>query len=107
GFAGLPACLGGEIFGGVCLGAAGLAGIVERRSVAHRELRCGELGPALRQRVLHALVLADRPAEDDALLGVRRGASERDEAQADRLGGDQDAFGVHAVQNQAETLTFL
>src|SRR5439155_15391535 len=61
-----------------------------------------ELDPALRERVLDALVLADRAVEDDALVSVACGALERHAAQADRLGGDQDALRVHAVQDVIE-----
>ena len=57
--------------------------------------------------MLDRLVLADRPAEHDALLGVARGAGQRRAADADRLGRDQDALGVHAVQDVLEALALL
>ena len=47
------------------------------------------------------------PAEHDALLGVARGARERGPADADGLGGDQDALRVHAVQDVLEALALL
>src|SRR6185312_16686777 len=62
---------------------------------------------ALRERMLDALVLADGTAEDDALARVSGGAIERGEAQPDRLGGDQDALRIHAVQDLLEALAFL
>ena len=39
--------------------------------------------------------------------GVPRGAPERRAAEPDRLGGDQDALGIQAVQEYAEALAFL
>ena len=73
----------------------------------HQQLGRLQLDPALGERVLDALVLADRPAEDDALAGIARGAGERDAAEPDRLGGDQDALRVHPVQDVLEALAFL
>lgn len=46
-----------------------------------------------------ALVLADGPAEDDALLGVFGGFFEGDVAQSQRFAGEEAAFGVHAVED--------
>ena len=40
-------------------------------------------------------------------LGVARGAGERDAAEPDRLGGDQDALRVHPVQDVLEALALL
>jgi hypothetical protein len=52
--------------------------------------------------VLDALIHADRAVEDDALSGVLGGALDRDPARPDRLGADQDALGVEAVQDDLE-----
>ena len=60
-----------------------------------------------RDRELHALVLADRPAEHDALLGVVGGAADEELGIAQALRGDQDALGVHAVDDVAEALALL
>src|SRR5438105_8921877 len=57
--------------------------------------------------MLDSLVLADRPAEDDALAGVARGAGERGAPEPHRLGGDQNALRVHAVQDVLEPPALL
>ena len=62
---------------------------------------------ALGDRELHALVLADRPAEDDALLGVGADLVDEPVAVADAFGGDQRALGVEAGQDVLEALAFL
>ncbi len=56
--------------------------------------------------MLHALVHADGPSEDDALLGVGRRALQRRAAEAHGLRRDQDALGVEAVQEAGEALAF-
>jgi hypothetical protein len=66
-----------------------------------------EFHPRLRQRMLDGLVLADRAVEDDALVGVLDSPLQRRLAQADSLGGDQDALGVHAVQDVLEATALL
>src|SRR5829696_3279813 len=96
--------LGGEVFGRVRLGAALRAAVVEACRLEHHKV-CGlELGPAFRERMLDGLVLADRAAEDDPLAGVQRRTPERRAADADRLRRDQDALGIHAVQDRAEAV---
>src|SRR5258706_6683943 len=57
--------------------------------------------------MLDRLVLADRPVEYDAFLRIFRRALERDLAEADRFGGDQDALRVHAVEYVFEAAAFL
>ncbi|HNM98400.1 MAG TPA: serine/threonine-protein kinase, partial [Marmoricola sp.] len=75
---------------------------------AHRHQPGGlQLRPAMRQRMLDGLVLADRAVEHHALAGVLRGARQRRLAQAHGLGGDEDALGVHAVQDVLEAPAFL
>ncbi len=56
---------------------------------------------------LHALVLADRPAENRAVLGVGGGAIDEELPVADALGGDEDALGIHPVEDVAEALAFF
>ena len=51
-----------------------------------------------RDRELDALVLADRPVENDPLLRVGRRLVDEPVAVADALGGNQDALGVQAVE---------
>ena len=77
--------LAGEILRGVGLGAAGLAGVVERGRLEHHQVRGLELHPAGGERMLDRLVLADRPVEHDALVGVGRGLAQRRAAEADAL----------------------
>jgi hypothetical protein len=55
------------------------------------------VGPGDRER--DALVLSDGPAEHDAFAGVGDGALHEPAPVADAFGGDQDAFGVHAVED--------
>ena len=58
--------------------------------------------PVLRQRMLDALVHADRAVEHDAAFRIGRGPRQRDLAEANRFGRDQDALGIHAVQDVFE-----
>ena len=60
-----------------------------------------------RDRKLHALVLADRPVEDDALPGVLRRALDEPAAVANAFGRDQDPLGVQAVEQIPEPLAFF
>src|SRR3546814_1756169 len=48
--------------------------------------------------------LPDRPAEHLAFAGIAGGPGQGRPPQADRLGGNQDAFGVEPVQDVAEAL---
>ncbi len=57
--------------------------------------------------MLDALVLADRPVENNAFLGVGGSALQGTAPEADRFGGDQDALRVHAVQDVLEALALL
>ena len=75
-----------------------LAGVVECGGLEGEQFGGLELGPAFRQRMRDALVLADRPAEHDALLGVLRRALQRRAAEADRFDGKQHALGIEALQ---------
>jgi len=76
--------LGGEVLGRVRLHAAGLALVVEGRGVERHEVGRLEFGPVLRQRMLDALVLADRPAEDDALARIGCGPAQRAAPESDQ-----------------------
>src|SRR6516162_1244211 len=57
--------LGGAIFSGVGVGAGLFATVIRGRCAQHHQLRCFELDPALGERVLDRLVLADRAAEHE------------------------------------------
>ena len=60
-----------------------------------------------RDRKLDTLVFADRHTEHLALRGIVARAVDEPARVADTLGGDQDSFRVHAVENVAEALAFL
>ena len=99
--------LGRQILGRVGLHPARLARVVQGGRLEHHQIGRLQLHPAFRERVLDSLVLADGPAEHDALLGVARRASQCGAADANGFGGDQDALRVHAVQDVLEALAFF
>lgn len=99
--------LGGEELCGVGVLAGLVARVVEAGGLVDGEARGFEFHPAGGERVLDALVLADGPAEDVALPRVQGRAPQGREADADGFGGDQDAFGVHAVHDHLEAVVFL
>src|SRR5262245_6862789 len=103
----LEAGLGCEELGGVRLGAAGPSVVEEPRRLHTHEPRRLELRPRERERMSDRLVLADRPVEDDALLGVLHGAIERGPPDADRLDPSEDALGVHRVEEMVEAPAHL
>ena len=57
-------------------------------------------------RELHALVRADRTAEDDSLRRIAGGLVDEPAAVADAFCGDQDPLGVHAVEDLPEAAPF-
>ena len=75
--------------------------------MAHGQARSVKLDVIARDRKLDALVLADRTAEHLALLGIVRRPLDEPAAIADTFGGNQDALGIHAVENVAKTLVLL
>src|SRR5690606_2501076 len=58
-------------------------------------------------RVLYGLVLANRTIEDDTRFRVVRSARKRKLTQPNRLGGNEDPFWIHTVQDVLEPLAFL
>ena len=56
---------------------------------------------------LHALVLADGAPEDGAIFRIGGGAVDEEAPIADAFGCDQDALGVHAVQDVFEARTLF
>jgi hypothetical protein len=66
-----PRGLGGQVLGHVGLGAAGLVGVEQAAGLPAHQVGGLDLDVGLGDRELHALVLADRPAEHHALLDVR------------------------------------
>ncbi|MEA3220786.1 MAG: hypothetical protein OZX49_01901 [Immundisolibacter sp.] len=105
--AGLEAGLGGQVLGGIGMRAAVGAAVVLAGGVQHHQVGGFELGPAFGEWMLDGLVLADRAAEHDPLPGVLGGLAQRHAADADGLGGDQDALRIQAVQQVTKALAFL
>lgn len=103
----LVCSLGGQELCGVSILAGLVAVIVQPGGLVDHQ-PCGlKLHPAGGQRMLHGLVLADGPAKNMSLAGVERGAPQRGIPDADGLGGDEDALGVHAVHDHLEAVVFL
>jgi hypothetical protein len=100
--AGVVAGLGAKVFGGVGFGSAGLARVIESGGAQHHQPGRLQFGPALRQRVLDRLILADGALENHAIAGVFTGESEGPAPDPDRLGGDQAALRVQAVEKIAK-----
>ncbi len=105
--AGLEAGLGSQVFRGIGRGTARQALVVlPGRRQGHHPCRL-QLHPVFRQRVLDRLILAYWPVEHDAPLGVGRRAVQRQLAEPDGFGGNQDALGIHAMQDVFETAALL
>src|SRR5439155_1674182 len=69
--AGIEAGLAGEVLRGVRLGAAGLAGVVERGRLVDHQVRRLERHPVRGERMLDRLIPADGPVEHHPLLRIR------------------------------------
>ena len=107
GVGGGPGGVGGQHFGHIRLGAAGLTGFKQiSRFFRHQSRRFGRrIG--LGDGELHALVLPNRSVKDFAVLGVAGRLFDEPTGVADAFMGDQDALGVHPVEDVAKTFTFL
>src|SRR5262245_43910885 len=57
--------------------------------------------------MLDCLVLPNRPAEHDALLGIATSARKRRATNADRFGGHENPFRVHPMQDIFEASALL
>src|SRR5229473_3704307 len=101
--AGVKTRFRGQIFRRVGGGPAGQALIVLPPCRQHHQPGRFQFHPVLRQRMLNALVHADRPVEHDAALRVSRSALKRDLAEPDRFRRDQNPLRIHAVQDVFET----
>ena len=99
--------LGGEVLRVLRRLTARQAVVVAPRRLADDEFGGVQLHVGLGQRERDALVLADRPAEDDAVLGVCDRLVHRHPADAERLGADQDALRVEPVEQVPEALALL
>ena len=84
-----------------------IVGVVQPGSVVRRQLRRLELHVRVSERVRHALVLADGPAEDDAVSGVLRCFFQRGVAQTKSFSGEQTPLGVHAVEDDLESIPLV
>jgi hypothetical protein len=104
---GFPGGVGCEQLSHVGFGAAGLAGVEERRRFVAHEICGAQVGVGAGDRELDALVLPDGAVENDALAGVAPRAIDEPETVADAFGGDEDAFGVHAIEDVAEALALF
>src|SRR5205823_136600 len=96
---GFPAGFGAEELGHIGLGAAGLALVEELGGAPTHEVGSADVHIGPGDGELHALVLADGPAEDLSLFGVGSGCLDEPVAVADALGCDEDPLGIHAVQD--------
>ena len=93
--------------GHVGLGAAVEPGLVFARGLLHHQLGRAHRGVGLGDRELDALILADRPAENAALLGVVGRLGDEPFGVADAFRRDQDALGIHPGEDVAKALAFL
>jgi hypothetical protein len=84
-----------------------VAPIIEPRRVICSQLGRLEMHIRRRKRVLNALILTNRPAENDSLAGIIRRSLQRGIAQAEGLAGEETSLRVHAVQDDFETLPFF
>ena len=98
---------GGQVLGQVGLLSARLAVVDEHRGLADHQPRSAQLGVSLRQREGDALVLADRPVEDDAFVGVRDSLSQRCDADPQRLRCNEYPFGVEPPQQILEAAALV
>jgi 3-oxoacyl-[acyl-carrier protein] reductase len=105
--AGFETGLAGEIFRGIGRGARRPALVVlPGRRKGHQPGGL-QLHPVLGERMLDRLVLPNRSVEHDAFARVSGRALERQHAKPNRLDRDQDALGIHAVQNIFEAPALL
>src|SRR5579884_371986 len=107
GVGGFPGGFGGKMLGHVGFGTAGLSAVEALGSVVAHQIGGADVRVRLGDREGDALVLTDWPAKDNALAGVFGGAIDEPVAVADALGGQQDALGIHAVEDIAEAIPFL
>src|SRR5215212_3779645 len=103
----LPGRLGGQHQGHVRLGPGRFAPLEQIRCPETHEVRGLHTRVCLRYGELDPLVLSYRPAADDPLLSPLRGLVDEPAAVADALGGDQDPFGVHAVEDVSKAHALL
>jgi hypothetical protein len=96
--------VGAEVLRRVRLARARQPRVVEPRRTPRDELRRVEPRKRVRERELDALVLPDRPAEDDPLARVLGRPAEGGAADPHRLVREQHALGVEAVEDVPEAV---
>src|SRR5829696_5750286 len=104
---GLPGSIGGQQQGHVRLCATGFAPLEQLRGPEAHQVGGLHAYVSPRYGELDALILSYRTAEDDALTGALGRTVHEPPSIADALGGDEDPFGVHAVEDVPEALAFL
>src|SRR5215210_1490815 len=103
----LPGRLRGQHQGHVRLGPGRFASLEELRCPEAHEVRGLHARVCLRYGELDPLILSYGTVEHDPLPSPLRGLVDEPAAVSDALGGDEDALGVHAVQDVAEALALL
>src|SRR5919112_2355549 len=103
----LPGSTGREQQCHVGFGAAGLAPLEQLRGPEAHQVGGLHVYVSLCQGELNALILSNRTAEDDALIGTAGSLIHEPPSVTDALGGYEDTFGIHAVEDVAEALAFL
>src|SRR6266700_5147311 len=101
---GLPRGIGSQQLGHVGFGPTWLTSIKEFGRPQAHEIGRFHMDVRLGDRELDALVLADGTTKDAALLAPLSCSLNEPAPIADAFGSDQDALGVHAVQDVAEAL---
>ena len=104
---GLPRCFGGEVFCHVGFRPGAPAAFVDLGGFFDHQVRRFGRHVGFGDGELDALVLADLAAEDLAVIGIIGRLLDEPARVADALGGDQDALGVHAVEDIAEALALF
>src|SRR5215217_6495586 len=103
----LPGGAGREHQGHVGFGAAVLAPLEQLRGPEAHQVGGLHVYVGLCQGELDALVLSYRTAEDDALLGAAGSLFHEPPSVTDALGGYEDTFGIHPVEDVAKASAFF
>src|SRR5215212_425667 len=103
----LPGSAGREQQGHVGFGAAGLAPLEQLCGPEAHQVCSLHVYVGLCQRELDALVLSNRTAEDDALIGTAGSLIHEPPSVTDALCGYEDTFGIHAVEYVAKAFAFF
>ncbi len=104
---GLERGIRGEQLGHVRLGTELLARIAERRGLEAHEVGRTDVHVGAGDGELDALVLRDRPVENNALAAVFLRPVNEPVAVTDAFGGNQRALRIEARQDRLEALSLL